>query len=253
MMATESRRAWTSRAPFDRVAGWCGIAAALLYYASGVLSNAGGGVPFPPAGTAEKITRYYVVNGRATFLAGYLSAVVAGLLVLFAVGAWSRLQRYSEDAGCWSLMGLCAGVVLAASLVTLATVDFALGAMAGVPRPAAEIIASVSMLRNAALIILGLAAAPFLGGFGIATLRTAGSAGSFPRWLGWLAVAGAACGLLAALPDIVAPSLEAAAGLLSIFGEAQQLLILIWLLGASVCLLRSQTAAPADELELREA
>lgn len=242
----------TSGTSFGRVAGWSGIAAALLHYAAGVLANARGGVPFPPAATAERIARYYLLNGRATFLAGYLYAVAAGLLLVFGVEAWSRLQRHSEDAGCWSLTGLCGGVVFAASLVLLAMVDFALGALAGLPRPAVEIIASVSIVRNAVLIILGLAAVPFLTGFGIATVRAAGTPGSFPRWLGWLAVAGAVCGLLAALPDIVALSSKAGAGLLSIFGEAQQLLILIWLLGTSASLLRAQTAVPAGDLEIRE-
>lgn len=220
----------------DRVGAAAGIAAVTLLVTMIAVLPA---LPGPDRPIAE-ITESAIDDRGSLLLGSYLGALMAGALLVFGAAVAAAIRRPDPNSGWWivALVGIAgtAAVGIVSNALVVAFVravehgargeslwigysgDHALGTLMAVP--------------------LGI----FLLGAGLG----ARAAGALPRWLTWVAVAGAAA-LLVGAGSITGDELEG--GPLGIPLVLGYLAVLVWIVATSVTLWRGQSESfPAVEV-----
>ncbi|MEX2586884.1 MAG: DUF4386 family protein [Actinomycetota bacterium] len=220
----------SERAEFSRAAVWAAVAAVAVSLGAGVLGNVADGVPTPYDTPAAQVAEFFSRHSGSILASGFLETLSGLLLVVFAVGLFSRLtQDPAARIRPPATLGLVGAGIYAAILAMVGALLFAAANLSGRGAAADQSVVALTVLWNTSVVMLGPVAALFMAGFGLAGVKAA----QFPNWLGWLAIWGAAAGLLAPLPDLVARVSFVAADLISLLATLQQAFLIIWLLGVA--------------------
>lgn len=220
----------TARIPFARVAAWAALASVAASLGAGFLGNVADGVPTPYDTPAAEVMEFFARHSTSILASGFLETLVGLLLVVFAVGLFSRLMvEASTEAKAPAILGLAGAGIYAAVLTMVGAMLFAAANLSGRGEASEQSVVALTVLWNTTVVMLGPAAALFMAGFGLAGLKAA----AFPNWMGWLAIWGAVAGLLSPLPDLVAPASVALANIVSLLATLQQAFLIIWLLGVA--------------------
>lgn len=235
----------TARVPFTRVAVWAALASVAASLGAGILGNVADGIPTPYDAPAAEVTEFFARHSTSILGSGFLETLAGLLLVVFAVGLFSRLMaEASAETKAPAILGLAGAGIYAAVLAMVGAMLFAAANLSGRGEAAGQSVVALTVLWNTTVVMLGPAAALFMAGFGLAGLKTA----AFPNWMGWLAIWGAVAGLLSPLPDLVAPASVALANVVSLLAILQRPFLIIWLLFVANWL-RRPAAGDADEAD----
>jgi hypothetical protein len=163
----------------------------------------------------------------------YLQGIASFLFIVFVGALWSRLRTAEREPGPSVLVALgglgSAIVILVSSGILLGLVD------AAYERREPEAVRALFELDETVFLVFGWTSAAFYAGAALSSLAT----GSLPRWLGWVAALLAAVFVVAFL-GIFAKSDEG--GVLGGIFFVAILVNFIWILAASVMLLRDRVA-----------
>ena len=217
----------TSGHTLDRLGAVAGLAAvALLVSLMAVLPA----LPGPDRPIAE-ITQSAIDDRSSLLLGSYLGALIAGALLVFGAAVASSIRRRDPDNGWW--------IVAVAGMTGTAAVGIVSSALV-----VAFVRAVEHGARGDALWIgysgdhaLGTLIAIPLGIFLLGAGLGARAARALPRWLMWIALAGAAALLLGA-GSITGDELEG--GPLGIPLVLGYLALLVWIVGTSLVLWRGR-------------
>jgi hypothetical protein len=212
---------------WERIAAAGGIGFVVLQNASQALFQTGGMEP-PFAAPAQDILAFFVARDRQLFeVGGYLSALSAVCFLWFLGALWAALRRREPEPAWLALVAAASGV--AAVATTLTGGGWALAVFrvqAGLDPQIARLLFDMG---NFAFATLWVALASMLLAAGVAALRH----GALPGWLAWFGVAVGA-GLLAARAGWAASGLA----------FAPYILFWLWLIAASVVLMRRREVGP---------
>jgi hypothetical protein len=226
----------TSGRSLDRVGAVAGIAAvALLVTLIAVLPAQ----PGPDRPIAE-ITQSAIDDRSSLLLGSYLGALMAGALLVFGAAVAAVVRRASPDSGWWIVALVGIGGTAAVGIVSNALVVAFVRAVEHGARGESLWIgySGDHALGTLMAVPLGI----FLLGAGLG----ARASEALPRWLAWVAVAGAA-GLLVGAGSITGDELEG--GPLAIPLVLGFLALLVWIVATSVVLWRgSWESSPAMEV-----
>jgi hypothetical protein len=216
----------------DRLGAAAGLVSVLLgLVAVAVGAGGGGGGSANPGAAPEAIARAYAAApSPAVWVGAFLQVVASLLLFVFVARVWATLRRAEAGSGWLAATALGAGL----ASVTLTLAGFAVGAAARARGgPGLDVSAVVALFgAHVGLYVASWAlGAVFLG----ATAVLALAAHALPRWLGWAAALGA----LLTLGAVAAPTTPLA--------QAPTLLLLLWVLAASVVLLRRPATGPRPQ------
>lgn len=232
-----------ARTPFTRAATWAALASVAASLGAGVLGNVADGVPTPYDTPAAEVAEFFARYSTSILASGFLETLVGLLLVVFAVGLFGRLTGESPaDQRAPAILGLTGAGVYAAMLTMVGALLFAAANLSGRGEAADQSVVAMTVLWNTSVVMLGPVAALFMGGFGLAGLK----AEAFPNWMAWLAIWGAAAGLLTPLPDLIAPASVELADLISLLATLQQAFLIIWLLAVASWLRRDPAYGSDD-------
>jgi hypothetical protein len=218
---------------WDQEAGVAGLIFIALVVA-GFITPATPASDSSPAELAGTLTGELTGHQWSVFL-GFLADVAFFVLL---VGLWSRLRRYEGPAGMFGALFVVAGtaftsLVLVSEGLYLALVE---APAAGADLTALPALAVLDDWVGVADLPAGVAM--FLGAAG-AILSTR----AMPVWLGWLAGLTALL-LLVSVADVFETRADHT-GFLGVLGFASFLLVLVWILAASVVLLLRKGRTPA--------
>jgi hypothetical protein len=161
----------------------------------------------------------------------YLQGIASFLFIVFVGALWSRLRRAEAEPGASVLVALgglgSAVVILVSSGIFLALID------AAHEGRASAAVRALFELDEIVFLVIGWTSAAFYTGAALSSLGT----GSLPRWLGWLAALLAAVFVVAFFGIF---SEDDEGGVLGGIFFVAILVNFIWILAASVVLLREQ-------------
>lgn len=217
---------------FHRMAGWCGLAAVALMALGGAAGNAGG--PPSPVAPAPRIAAHFAAYGAATLLSAYANVLAAVALLVFASGLWCLVRAARRDTVTgWNLVGLLGAVAVAMNILSVSAVQMALPLSAATSQ-SPDTVQGLFSLWNSWVMLIGVAAVPLLVGFGLAGLRSR----LIPPWLAGVGFVGAAAGLIGAFPVSAFIADSPLGGLVALVGLLQYPALFLWLLAASISVLR---------------
>ena len=183
-----------------------------------------------PPSDGPGVIRFYRDHHDAGLWRQFLAALGGASFLLF-VGALRAALRRAEGAGSWaSSAALAAAVSTSAIAFVQAILIYSMITRTPSDAAVADALQNISAVSGR---FLSLPLAVFLGAGAAAIL----AGRSLPRWLGWLALLGAALNLLSSLRiafDIGGP-----------LGSLALLSLAIWILAASILLLTGRGGAPA--------
>jgi hypothetical protein len=209
-----------------------GAVAGILFFVAVVASFFTPETPDADDPTA-KIASSIADDRSAHLLSVYLQGIASFLFIVFVGALWSRLRRAEAEPGPSVLVALgglgSAIVILVSSGIFLALIDAAHEGR----EPAA--VRALFELDEVVFIVIGWTSAAFYAGAALSSLAT----GSLPRWLGWLAALLAAVFVVAFL-GVFSENDEG--GVLGRLFFVAILVNFIWILAASIILLREQSA-----------
>jgi hypothetical protein len=210
-----------------RIAGGAGI----LFVAMNVIATFATGKPPGFHDSVDKISQYIVEHDSQIVGSAVVAAISTVVALAFFVGVWRLLRRAEGgDTFDFSTVFLAGGIV-ASAIVVVATAVSAVPAFESenLEAPPNTIVRFSWDLQGVLFTLLGGVLVALLLAAAISILRS----GGLPRWLGWLALLGAAAEVGGAL-GITREGLYKA-GLFTGF-----LPIMVWTLAASVSLMASR-------------
>jgi hypothetical protein len=215
----------------DRVGAAAGIASVLLLVALFTVFPA---LPAPDDSIGA-ITRSAHEHSDALLLGAYAGALMTATLLLFGASVAARLRRAEGGSGGWWLVALIGIAATSIGMVGNALVIVFVRAVGhGASGPALWIGYGADHWLG---VLTALPLAVFLLGAGLGARVT----GIFPGWLSWLAV------VLSGLFVVGAGSVtgdEVDGGILGVPLFVGYIGLLIWIVAASVSMLRARTAIP---------
>lgn len=212
---------------FKHMAGWAGIVAVLLFLLSLLLA---GSVPSPEASIAE-ITDY-LAGDEGMHKLGLLFGVLATLpFVAFLAGILVPVFRSDRENGEGFGVVIFGGALLAGGAATIASTALGVLLLRGVGGFDPGTVQALWDTQQVAYGSAGIGFAIFGAGVAMAVLRRHVMA----DWLGWLATVLAVAGAL----GLFALTSDTNAALLA---YAPFILLLLWILGASITMVRTRSA-----------
>jgi hypothetical protein len=220
---------WHVMRTFERVGAISGIVFFVLVFTSF----------FTPETPDEDVSSARIVSSLADDRTGHLVGVylggVASVLFLVFVGAlWSRLRAAETDRGPSILVAL-GGLGTALVVVIAGTIFFAMVDAADSGREP-QAVRALFELDQTVLLGVGWTSTAFYLGAALSSLAT----GSLPRWLGWIAAALSVV-FVVSLLGIFSESDEG--GVLGSIFFIALLVNFLWILAASMVMLRSRPRA----------
>lgn len=214
--------------PQHRMVAAAGVGTSLLLLIGGVAGNLGQYANFDPAG----LTEYYRTYAGAVAVSAYANLLAAVLLAAFGAGLCAVLRTSETATEGWGLLGAVGGAAAAIVVVTASAVQLALPVAADLAAPA--VVFGLHLLWESLVVVIGVAAAPFLVGFSVAARRR----GLLPAWLVWVGMVGAGAGMVYALPveTLGAPTVVSIAR--GLVGSLQYPALFAWLVAVGVILAR---------------
>jgi hypothetical protein len=209
------------------IAGASGILFVVLFVIGAMLT---GDVPTYDEG-GEEIAAWFADNGEQYLVGDFITGLAFIVFYFpFLVGLYARLRAAEGEPVLFSRVALIGGI-----LFPIAGLAGAIS-LAGLALLEGEVSADVASLAAAtnhhAFVGISAFQAILLGGAGIVILRT----GALWQWLGWLGGALALAAIVASASSIE----NDPEGILSIIGIIAFIGFGVWILGASVALLRAR-------------
>ena len=212
----------------DRLGAATGALSVMLGVAAVALGGAAGAAN--PGASAQDIAQVYASPPTPMLWFGaYLEILAYLLLLVFVARLWEALRPASGKSSSWLATAAAGAGMLS---VTLTLAGFAIGtALRYRGGPTVDSSSALALFDvHVALYVASWAlAAVFLGATAVAVL----TGGALPRWLGWTA------GTIAVF-DLVAVGLPTTP-----LVQFPSLLLLLWVLMASIVLLRRPATSPA--------
>jgi hypothetical protein len=207
------------------LAGLSGIASIILSLGGfGLIGAAGFAVQ---EGTIEEVSEIVSKTPPGQVLLGVSIDMIGSVFfVLFVAGLWARLRRWENSPAWLSAAALAAGILAVAASLIDKTLFFSLYSLSG-EGLGAETARVLFLTARASFLLFGLFAGAMAGIAGVAIFRYR----SFGVWLGWL---GALAGV-AGIASVLAPD--------SPVGQVPFFLVVIWIVAASLSLLRGRKAS----------
>jgi hypothetical protein len=199
---------WSKRAP------WAGIIAVALLVAAFII---GGETPDIDDST-QKIVDFYSDNDTEQFIAGIVLGYSALFTILFAGALRGRLRKGEGDMENLSSLSFAGAVLIAIGMTVFAGLSITLADLGKDAEPATA--QALNALNSDMFVTLAVGTSLFLITTGLGILRS----GALPRWMGWVAFV---IGLTALTPA----------------GFFAFLLAFVWILIASIVMLRGEPAA----------
>jgi hypothetical protein len=217
--------------PWERLAAIAGV----LFFVVVIMSFWTPSTPDADDPTA-KIVQDIADDRTGLILGAYLGGIASVLFLVFTAGLWSRIRAAEPERGPATLTllgGLGSAVmILVANGALLALVD------AADERRELEAVRALFELSEVLFIGIGFTSAVFYGGVALSALATR----SLPAWLGWSAAALAVTFPVALLGVF---SKDDEGGVLGAVFFIALLVNFLWILAASIVMLRASPAAPA--------
>lgn len=216
---------------WERLALACGILFAVFVVVGVVAFPNGASSNDPPA----KIVAYYAQHHSADLANDYLSFLAAGVFVVFLAGLSSWLRRMEGAGGMGTRLAFGAGLAGIVFEFVATAIEIALASRLYnlvSPDVVAGLFVVASRLFYTSVLFYGI----FLAAASALLLRSK----VLPRWLSWLGVAGSAVLILGSL------AISDPRGPLGALYFIGFVLLLLWVLGTSIGLLRrtQSTALP---------
>jgi hypothetical protein len=209
-----------------------GALSGILFFVAVVASFFTPETPDTDDPTAE-IVRSFADDRTGHLVTVYLLGIASLLFIVFVAALYSRLRAVEADRGPSILVALgglgTAVIVLISSGVLLALID---AAEEGVERAAVR---ALFELDEVVFLVFGWTSAAFYAGAALSSLAT----GSLPRWLGWIAAALAVVFVVAFLGIF---SEDDEGGVLGGIFFIGLLVNFLWILAASIAMLRTRPA-----------
>ncbi|MEA2487965.1 MAG: hypothetical protein QOF16_1619 [Actinomycetota bacterium] len=214
---------------FRRLAAFGGIGFVVLQ----VFANAiPGGTPPGLTDSPQKVVSFFADKHSTLLLGNAANTLSTIFVVVFFVGLYNLLRRERpEPTEMWPLVGLI-GLILTAGFVSVGQAFFTMSIFQAKDVPGATAI--FNQMAVITFTLSGIFLATMLVGFGMAALRSA----LLPSWLGQFALLGALAGTVASV------GAGRTNDIFTVMGFVAFLLFLLWVLAASVMLMRS-TQEPA--------
>ena len=207
-----------------RLAGLSGIASVILSFGGfGLIGAAGFAVQ---EGTLEEVSEIVSETAPGQVVLGVsLDMIGSVFFVLFVAGLWARLRRVETSPAWLAVAVLAAGILAVAASFIDKTLFFSLYSLSGEGLDA-ETARVLFLTASAAFLLFGLFAGAMAGIAAVSIFRYR----AFGVWLGWLGALAGVVGIVAVLaPD-------------SPVGQVGFFVILIWIVAASLSLLRRRSA-----------
>jgi hypothetical protein len=215
-------------APGGRGNPWAlsGVFFVAFFIAGLVLSVALAPAPYPlPGASSAEIVRYFSESRTAVLMLGFLQALSAISLFVFAACVAAFLRGTASGTRTLSGLILGGGTIAAAFLLLAALLSWVLALTAS---EGGAVLASslhrLIFLAGGPAHVASLA--PFVGAGSIAALRTK----ALPGWISWIGIVAAAISLLCLLSLVWYPA--------SIFIPLGRVLSFVWSVAVSVVLVR---------------
>jgi hypothetical protein len=203
-----------------------GVFFVALFIAGLVLSGVLAPAPYPlPGASSAEIVRYFSEGRTAVFMLGFLQALSAISLFVFAACVAAFVRRTATETRTLSGLTLAGGTLAAAFLLLAALLSWVLALTVSEGSSAhASALHYLIFLTGGPAHVAWLA--PFVGAGSIAALKTK----SLPGWISWVGIAAAAISLLCVVSLIWYPA--------SIFIPLGRVLSFVWSIAVSVVLVR---------------
>ena len=215
-------------APGGRGSPWAlsGVFFVALFIAGLVLSGVLAPAPYPlPGASSAEIMRYFSEGRTAVLTLGFLQALSAISLIVFAACVAAFVRGTASGTRTLSWLTLGGGILAAAFLLLAALLSWVLALTASEGGAAlAGTLHYLIFLAGGPAHVASLA--PFVGAGSVAALR----AKALPRWISWVGIAAAAISLLCLVSLIWYPA--------SIFIPLGRVLSFVWSIAVSVVLIR---------------
>jgi hypothetical protein len=197
-----------------------------LFIAGLVLSGVLAPAPYPlPGASSAEIMRYFSEGRTAVLTLGFLQALSAISLIVFAACVAAFVRGTASGTRTLSWLTLGGGILAAAFLLLAALLSWVLALTASEGGAAlAGTLHYLIFLAGGPAHVASLA--PFVGAGSVAALR----AKALPRWISWVGIAAAAISLLCLVSLIWYPA--------SIFIPLGRVLSFVWSIAVSVVLIR---------------
>lgn len=207
------------------LAGLSGLATIIFSFGGfGLIGAAGFAVQ---EGTIKEVTEIVSKTPPGQVLLGVsLDMIGSVFFVLFVAGLWARLRRFETSPAWLSAATLAAGILAVAASFIDKTLFFSLYSLSGEGLEA-ETARVLFLTARASFLLFGLFAGAMAGIAAVSIFRYR----AFGVWLGRL---GALTGV-AGIASVLAPD--------SPFGQVGFFLVLIWIIAASLSLLRGRKAS----------
>jgi hypothetical protein len=210
---------------WDRIAGIAGLVFIALFVASFFTPSTPMATD-PPGQIAADLVNDRTGHQWSLFF-GFLSDIAVFVLL---AGLWSRLRRWEGPAGILTDLFALAGAAFMSVILVSEGLYLALVQFAGDIDPIA--LQALSALDNSVgAAILPAGAAMFLG-----VAAAIVSTRALPAWLGWLAALTAVL-MIVSLTGVFASATDIDGGFVGIVGFAGFILLVVWLLAASIVML----------------
>jgi hypothetical protein len=203
-----------------------GVFFVALFIAGLVLSGVLAPAPYPlPGASSAEIVRYFSEGRTAILTLGFLQALSAMSLFVFAACVAAFVRRTASGTRTLSWLTLGGGTLAATFLLLAALVSWVLALTASEGGAAlASTLHYLIFLAGGPAHVASLA--PFVGAGSVAALRTK----ALPGWISWVGIAAAAISLLCLVSLIWYPA--------SIFIPLGRVLSFVWSIAVSVVLIR---------------
>jgi hypothetical protein len=137
----------------------------------------------------NEVVSYYTKHDSDAQFAGAILALGAVMFLIFSSTLAGVLRKAQGGTGGSSAIAYSGGIVFATGIAIFAGLTFALGDVGQDIEPSA--VQAIHVLNEDLFFPVAVGCEVFLIGAAAAVLKT----GALPKWLGWLAIAGAVIGL----------------------------------------------------------
>lgn len=220
---------------WEKTAASTGIVFVILLVAAALIA----GEPPKLSDPAQDFVRYFSDKQGAVLLSGLLSGGLGGVFFLWWLGSLRIfLRRHESDGGRLSAVAFGSGLVALATLIQAIALRSAL-AFSIASSADASVVHAIYNLSYALDAFNPFAVGTLLGAASISAARS----GAFPKWLVW---AGGLIGLLRILTGFDVILKESVFGDEGAIGMLAFVLVLAWVLAASVVMIRAITFSELD-------